>query len=178
VTTDDIRFAKPEDAAAVARLVRAMDRHYRPGEDLLPEADYRQMAEETIASREGTRFVLARDGAGRDVGLACVAILRPGRDLRGLLYLKDLYVAEAARGFGIGTRIMGFLAAFAIENGIGRMDFTTDGDNAAAQRLYDSLGGAVKEKVYYTFSAEALDALSRFFERRPQRGGLGKPANS
>jgi ribosomal protein S18 acetylase RimI-like enzyme len=160
MTTKDVRFAKPEDATAVALLVREMDRHYRPGEDLRPEADYRGRVKEAIASREGTRFVLARDGEGRDVGLACVAILRPGRDLRGLLYLKDLYVAEAARGLGIGTRIMGFLAAFATENGIGRIDFTTDSDNAPAKRLYDALGGVVKEKVYYTLPTEALGALA------------------
>jgi len=157
---DDIRFANIEDAPAVALLVRAMDRHYRPGEDLRPEADYRRIMEETIASREGTRFVLARDAGGRDVGLACVAILRPGRDLRGLLYLKDLYVVEAARGLGIGTRIIQFLAAFAIKNEIGRIDFTTDRDNAAAQRLYSALGGVVKEKVYYTLPTEVLSALA------------------
>jgi GNAT superfamily N-acetyltransferase len=157
--TDDIRIANLEDVAAVAQLVRAMDRHYRPGEDLRPEADYRRIMEETIANHEGTRFVLARD-RGRDVGLACVAILRPGRDLRGLLYLKDLYVVEAARGLGIGTRIIQFLAAFAIKNEIGRIDFTTDRDNAAAQRLYSALGGVVKEKVYYTLPTEVLSALA------------------
>jgi len=156
----DIRFANIEDATAVALLVREMDRHYRPGEDLRPEADYRRAVEETIGNREGTRFVLARDGEGRDVGLACVAILRPGRDLRGLLYLKDLYVIEVARGLGIGTRIIRFLAAFATKNDIGRMDFTTDSDNAAAQRLYAALGGVVKEKVYYTFPTKALNALA------------------
>ncbi|KLK90692.1 acetyltransferase [Microvirga vignae] len=157
---DDIRFANIEDAAAVAQLVREMDRHYRPGEDLRPEADYRRVVEETIANHEGTRFVLARDGEGRDVGLACVAILRPGRDLRGLLYLKDLYVVETARGLGIGTRIIGFLAGFANKNDIGRIDFTADGDNASAQRLYGALGGVVKEKVYYTLPTEVLGALA------------------
>ena len=86
--------------------------------------------------------------------------MRPGRDLRGVLYLKDLYVVEAARGLGIGTRIIQFLAAFAIKNGIGRIDFTTDRDNASAQRLYSALGGVVKEKVYYTLPTEVLGALA------------------
>jgi GNAT superfamily N-acetyltransferase len=157
---DDTPFANLEDAAAVAVLVREMDRHYRQGEDLRPEADYRRVVEETITNREGTRFVLARDDEERDVGLACVAILRPGRDLKGLLYLKDLYVVEAARGLGTGTRIMGFLAAFATENNIGRIDLTTDSDNISARRLYSALGGVVKEKVYYTFPSDVLDTMA------------------
>ncbi|MBZ6075314.1 GNAT family N-acetyltransferase [Microvirga puerhi] len=137
-----------------------MDRYYRPGEILRPETDYLRTIEEAIGSWEGTRFVIAQDNKNRGIGLACVAILRPGRDLRGLLYLKDLYVAEGARGLGTGTRIMRFLAAFASENDIGRMDFTTDGNNAAAQRLYVALGGVVKEKVYYTITSDALQALA------------------
>ena len=157
---DEIRFASIDDAAAVALLVRDLDRHYRPGEELRPEADYRRIMEETIASHEGTRFVLARDARGQNVGVACVAILRPGRDLRGLLYLKDLYVVEEARGAGIGTRIIRFLAAFAVRNEIGRMDFTTDHGNVLAQRLYDGLGGLVKHKVHYTLPTEVLDALA------------------
>ena len=157
---DEIRFANIDDAAAVALLVRDMDRHYRPGEELRPEADYRRIMEETITSHEGTRFVLARDARGQNVGLACVAILRPGRDLRGLLYLKDLYVVEGARGLGIGTCIIRFLAAFAVRNEIGRIDFTTDHGNVSAQRLYDALGGLVKQKVHYTLPTEVLGALA------------------
>jgi ribosomal protein S18 acetylase RimI-like enzyme len=157
---DEIRFANIDDAAAVALLVRDMDRHYRPGEELRPEADYRRIMEETIASNEGTRFVLARDARGQNVGVACVAILRPGRDLRGLLYLKDLYVVAEARGLGMGTRIIRFLAAFAARNEIRRIDFTTDHGNVSAQRLYDGLGGVVKHKVHYTLPTEVLGALA------------------
>ncbi len=80
--------------------------------------------------------------------------------MRGLLYLKDLYVVETARGLGIGTRILGFLAGFAIKNDIGRIDFTTDSDNVAAQRLYSALGAVAKEKVYYTLPTEMLGALA------------------
>lgn len=160
MTIANIRFAELEDAETVAQLVREMDQHYRPGEELRPETDYRRMAEETIATREGTRFVVAWDREGQGAGLACVAIMRPGRDLQGLLYLKDLYVPERARGGGNGTRIIRFLSAFAVENGIGRMDFTTDIDNIGAQRLYDSLGGVRKEKVYYTLPIEALEAVA------------------
>lgn len=169
MTTADIRFATLEDAETVAKLIRDMDRHYRPDEELRPEADYRQMTEQTIANFEGTRFVVARDEEGRGVGLACVAVLRPGRDLQGLVYLKDLYVSEPARGCGLGTQIISFLSAYAVENDIGRMDFTTDTDNVGAQRLYDSLGGIRKEKVYYTLPIEALKAVAARANRAVER---------
>ena len=39
------------------------------------------------------------------------------------MYLEDLYVVEAARGLGIGRRLMARLAAIAVERGWGRIDF-------------------------------------------------------
>jgi ribosomal protein S18 acetylase RimI-like enzyme len=155
-----IEFADLSQAAVVAGLVRAMDLHYRPGEDLLPERDYLAMVNRTIESREGTRFLVATTFDNRPAGLACLAIMRPGRDLKGLLYLKDLFVLEEARGAGVGTQLLQFMAAFAIANGIARIDFTTDRDNLAAQRLYTSLGGILSEKVYYTVPMAALRRLA------------------
>jgi hypothetical protein len=61
---DNIRFANVEDAAAVAQLVQEMDRHYRPGEELRPEADYRRVVEETIANLKALDLYLR--GMGRD----------------------------------------------------------------------------------------------------------------
>jgi ribosomal protein S18 acetylase RimI-like enzyme len=155
-----IGFADPSQAAIVARLVRAMDRHYRPGEDLLPETEYLAMVTRTTERQEGTRFVVAQAPGNRPVGLACVAIIRPGRDLKGLIYLKDLFVMAEARGLGIGSRLMRFLAAFATANGIARIDFTTDRANLSAQRLYAALGAVVQEKVFYTLPADALRRLT------------------
>ena len=156
-----IRFAGPDDSDAVAAVIRELDRHYRPRDELMPPTEYRRRLREVIESNEGTRFVLAFDDVAHPVGIACIVILRPGRDLGGLLYLKDLYVSDAARGAGLGTRILQFLANFAIDRGIDRMDLTTDSDNAGAQRFYDSLGGVVREKVLYTIHNDALAALAK-----------------
>jgi GNAT superfamily N-acetyltransferase len=58
---------------------------------------------------------------------------RPG------LYLEDLYVAEAARGQGVGKRLMARLAAIAVERGWGRIDFHVLDWNPA-RRFYARLG--------------------------------------
>ena len=155
-----IVFATPADAPRVAELIGAMDAHYRPGETLPPAGDYRAMVAATLREREGTRFVLASGADGAPLGLACIAVIRPGRDLKGLVYLKDLFVVEAARGRGLGRRLMAFIARFAADNGIGRIDFTTDRGNEGAQRLYAALGAQAVEKIYYTLPGVRLAALA------------------
>lgn len=155
-----IRFATEADAALVADVIRAMDRHYRPDAVLRPSEDYRAMAAATIAEREGMRFAICLAPDGTAVGVACVAVMRPGRDLLGLLYVKDLFVREEARGHGVGTELMRFLATFCLEKGIARIDLQTDRSNDGAQRLYDALGGARQDKVSFTFPTDVLKRIA------------------
>ena len=58
---------------------------------------------------------------------------RPG------MYLEDLYVAEEARGLGVGRRLMARLAAIAVERGWGRIDFQVLDWNPA-RNFYHRLG--------------------------------------
>jgi GNAT superfamily N-acetyltransferase len=156
----DIRLARETDAAKVADVLRAMDRHYRP-DAVLPEmGDYVAMARAAIGGREGTRFALCLSAAGEAVGIACFAVLRPGRDLKGLVFVKDLFVRETARGQGLGTLLMRFLARFCLDQGIGRIDLGTDASNEGAQRLYAALGGDVADKVNYSFWTDALKRIA------------------
>jgi GNAT superfamily N-acetyltransferase len=148
-----IGFAGSSESAIIAGLIASMDRHYRPEDELRRATDYEAVVRRTLETQEGTRFAVARVGE-RPVGLACIAILRPGRDLMGLIYLKDLFVVEEARGQGVGRRLMQFLAAFAAAEGIARIDFTADRENVAAQRLYASLGAVAQEKVYFSLAAD------------------------
>ena len=67
---------------------------------------------------------------------------------------------QEARGAGLGTAMMRFLACFCLERGIGRIDLGTDRSNLGAQRLYEALSGASQEKVNYTFPIESLRKLA------------------
>ena len=61
---------------------------------------------------------------------------RPG------MYLEDLYVAEEARGLGVGRRLMARLAAIAVERGWGRIDFQVLDWNPARRFLSPARDGA------------------------------------
>ncbi|SDQ96609.1 Ribosomal protein S18 acetylase RimI [Rhizobiales bacterium GAS113] len=155
----EIRFAEAADASAVATLLRAMDTHYRPGDALPLAAEYAACVTRTLEAKEGTRFVLCL-AAGEPLGVACIGVLRPGRDLKGLVFVKDVFVCQEAQGHGIGTKLMRFLAGFAIEQGLGRIDLTTPVSNSGAQRLYAALDGVVQHKMCFTFPIESLQRLA------------------
>ncbi|WP_119389371.1 GNAT family N-acetyltransferase [Taklimakanibacter lacteus] len=154
-----IRFADQADIIATAKLLAAMDAHYRPGVHLPGDDEYAGMVTRTMKTQEGTRFVLCL-AENMPAGLACCAILRPGRDRKGLLFVKDLFVRGEWRGRGLGHAMMRFLAAFTLEQGIGRIDLATDISNDGAQRLYDEIGGIRRPAVYFTFPDNVLRKLA------------------
>jgi ribosomal protein S18 acetylase RimI-like enzyme len=145
-----VRLATADDASVLGALIRAIDIHYRD-EAVAPMAEAAAaMVRRTIETREGTEFALA-ECAGQAVGLAAFAILRPGRDLQGVLYAKEIFVRAEARGQGAGEALLTFLKGEAQRRGIGRIDLTTDPANIEAQRFYERHGGERTEKVAYRF---------------------------
>jgi GNAT superfamily N-acetyltransferase len=76
------------------------------------------------------------------------------------MYLEDIYVIEAARGFGVGRALMARLAAITIERGWGRIDFAALDWNPA-RRFYHRLGiASLTEWVPYRAEGEALRRLA------------------
>lgn len=160
MTSLEIRLADADDAERVGAVLDALDLHYRGADAARPSGISAAMVRRSILEYEGTHFMLALDGEV-PVGVACFAVLRPGRKLQGLIFLKDLFVVEVARRHGVGSRLMQSLARFARERGIGRIDLQTDRANDGARRLYDMLGGTQRQNVLaYTFSTEAVDRMS------------------
>ena len=155
-----VRLANPSDRDAVAFLIEAMDLHYQSH---TPGAGEIRPAVVGWLSGENTdgRMALAFDGDS-PVGLAIFAILHPGVALTGLMFIKDIFVVDEARGKGAGEAIMRFLGRYCVDNGIGRIDLQTEGGNAGARRFYERLGGDLQDwKVAYRFSGEALKAMAR-----------------
>ncbi len=155
-----IRISGPEDHGAIAAMNQAMDRFYRPGVEPDAAGDVVALMERIRADRQlGTQVALAFH-AGRPVGIAFFALIHPGRRLGGLLFLKDLFVAEEARSLGTGEAMMRFLARFAAEKGIRRIDLTAEPQNAGAQRFYERLGMKVRPAIFYRLEGEALERLA------------------
>jgi GNAT superfamily N-acetyltransferase len=145
-----IRLANTEDATDVAALVRAVDMHYVGPEVAQPLEPTKDMVERSMRGSEGTRYAVAYR-EGQPVGLACFAVLRPGFKLSGLLFVKELFIVQPARGQAVGAALMRWLADYARDRGITRIDLTTDGTNTGAQAFYERLGAERMDKVFYRF---------------------------
>jgi GNAT superfamily N-acetyltransferase len=115
-----IRFATAEDAGLLLQLIRELAAFERaPQAVVATEDDLRrhgfgphQQFEALLAFLDGepAGFALFHPRFSTWLG-------RPG------VYLEDLFVAEAARGKGVGRRLMTRLAAIAVERGWERIDF-------------------------------------------------------
>ena len=152
-----IRFAGPEDGAALAATIDAMDIYYRDPER--PAGEARAAVE--LWLRDGAspmRFVLAfADDA--PIGFASFAVLHPGSFLRGLMFLKDLFVVPERRGQGIGERLMQYLAEYCTEQGFGHIDWIVETERS--QQFYERLGATLKpHKHFMRLDGQALADLA------------------
>jgi GNAT superfamily N-acetyltransferase len=152
-----IRFATVDDVPLLLRLVRELAVFERaPDAVVATEADLRRHG---FGPQPQFEAILAfLDGEPAGVALFhsrfSTWLGRPG------LYLEDLFVTEAARGLGVGRRLMARLAATAIERGWGRIDFQVLEWNPA-RRFYERLGlGQVGDWVRYGGDEAALRRLA------------------
>ena len=62
------------------------------------------------------------------------------------LYMKEIFVADSARGQGVGRALLAGLLQVAQDEGCTRFDWQTDGDNLQAQAFYAAIGAPAKDK--------------------------------
>ncbi|MGH6917913.1 MAG: GNAT family N-acetyltransferase [Geminicoccaceae bacterium] len=131
-----IRQARPSDAATIVRLVRELAAF----EGLLDQVRL-------------TAVDVLRDGFGERPRFECLLAEVDGAAVAFVLYfedystfegrsgifVEDLYVAEAARGRGIGRRLLARLAQLAIERDCRRLDLCVLHWNPA-RGFYERLG--------------------------------------
>lgn len=132
-------------------------------EELLPSiAAYQRFYEVEDVDDGRNRAFFARFLSPSDDGMILVA--REGGEIRGYacLYwtfsstravetvlMNDLFVAEGARGLGVGRALIEAGAAVARERGAASLDWSTAPDNKRAQALYDSTGAGKSEWIEY-----------------------------
>jgi GNAT superfamily N-acetyltransferase len=152
-----IRFAAADDCALLLRLIREL-------------AVFERAPNAVVASEEDLR----RHGFGADPQFEAILAFLDGEPAgvalfharfstwlgRPCLYLEDLYVTEAARGQGVGRRLMARLARIAVERQWGRIDFNVLEWNPA-RRFYERLGlGHVGEWLRYGGDEASLRRLA------------------
>lgn len=82
-------------------------------------------------------------------------LARPG------IYLEDLFVDPAHRGFGVGRALLSHLAALAVERECGRLEWSVLDWNVDAIGFYEKLGArAMSDWTVYRVTGDALAKLA------------------
>jgi GNAT superfamily N-acetyltransferase len=155
----EIRDAGPEDVPLILGFVRDLAEFERE-----PDA---VKASEADLLRDG--FGPARRFEARiallDGKPAGFALFFPNYSTwqgRAGLYLEDIYVADWARGRGVGRHLMADLARIALARGWARLDLAVLDWNPA-RRFYEELGlEHRREWLPYRVSGDRLGDLARF----------------
>jgi GNAT superfamily N-acetyltransferase len=152
-----IREAVPADAGTIVLLIRALAA-YENMADLVRITDA-DVLRDGFGDRRCFEALLA-ELDGQAVGLALYRPSYSTFDGRPGLYVEDLFVAESARGLGIGRMLMARLAAIARERGGSRMTLAVLHWNPARD-FYRRLGFIqVEDWLSYQLSGDALVRLA------------------
>lgn len=151
-----IRDAAPADLGLILAFVRELAEYERLGHEVVAtEEDFRRsLFGETPKARA---LVVERDG--RPAGFAIwfynfsTFLGRPG------IYVEDVYVRPEFRGASIGRMIFRHLAARALEEGCGRLEWWVLDWNESAIRFYRSIGAVPMDE--WTVQRVTGDALAR-----------------
>jgi GNAT superfamily N-acetyltransferase len=131
-----IRAAKADDASTLLRLIRELAKFEGLSDQV--QASEADLIREGFGPVPRYEALLAElDGAA--VGFALYFHNFSTFTGRSGLYLEDIFVADCARGQGVGRKLMARLAAIAIERNCARLDLWVLHWNPA-RRFYDMLG--------------------------------------
>lgn len=138
-----IRLAEEKDASAIHAMVVALARDTgKTGSVTSTPADLRR---DGFSAKPAFEALIAWRGEA-PVGLALFfGEYSTWRGRRGV-YLQDLYVAPAARGEGVGARLIEALAARAAAQGAVYMRLAVDAENHQAALFYERLGFIEREE--------------------------------
>ena len=131
MTESKIRRATASDAAAIARLLDQLG--YPTTDDDVPRRLDRMIV-------DGRTRVLLAERDKKVVGLATVHILSVLNRPRDVAWLTLLVVDEAARGTGVGRRLVDAVEDFARQSGCERLSVTTHKDRTDACAFYIRVG--------------------------------------
>ena len=134
-------------------------------------AEYERLAHEVNATADHIRAALFGPRPMAEAVLGCIDgepcgfalffhnfstfLGKPG------LYLEDLYVRPSARGRGLGSHMLAWLAKLALERGCGRFEWAVLDWNEPALRVYRAMGArAADEWTLHRVTGEALRQLA------------------
>ena len=134
-------------------------------------AEYEHLAHEVTATPDNIRAALFGPRPYAEAVFGCLDEVPCGFALyfhnfstflgKPGLYLEDLYVRPAARGRGLGTRMLAWLARLALQRGCGRFEWAVLDWNEPALKVYRGLGArAAQDWTIHRVTGEALAQLA------------------
>ena len=86
------------------------------------------------------------------------------------IYMDNIYVAQEARGAGVGYKMLCNLAAIAKCRGYFRVEWAVRNANAEALRAYDAYGAErIEGQTKYRLQGRVFDDMTQKFEDWPQQ---------
>jgi len=153
-----IRWAAPDDIAAIHRLVRELAEYERSGDQVVASPDDLRRA---LFSDQPAVFshVAVHDGAV--AGFALWFLNYSTWTGRHGIYLEDLYVTPELRGHGYGRALLTELARICVERGYARFEWAVLDWNTPALGFYRALGAAAMDEwTVHRLAGPALHALA------------------
>lgn len=157
--TPSIRSATEQDLPQLLTLMRdlaAFEQYldvFAVNEDVLREQGFRNDPPDFHA--------LVADADGTLVGMLVYYLVPFTATAKPTLYIKELYVAENARGQHVGEGLMRAAARAATTRGCGAVRWTVANWNTSGQRFYERLGAQANPVwIDYGLSGPALTALA------------------
>lgn len=135
-----------EEFEELLPLIGAYQRFYEVAE--VDDERNRAFFRRFIAPSEDGLLLGAR-GEGGLLGYACLYWHFSSLEATECVLMNDLFVAEDARGGGVGRALIEATAEVARERGVPFVEWSTAPDNETAQRLYDSTGAERTEWFSY-----------------------------
>lgn len=153
-----IRTAERRDVPLVLGFIRGLAEYEKLGHEC--EATEAQLEKTLFGERPAAEVVIAYH-ENRPAGFALffhnysTFLAKPG------LYLEDLFVDPAFRGFGVGKALLAHLARLAVERDCGRFEWSVLDWNADAIGFYEKLGARpMSDWTVFRVTGEALVALA------------------
>ncbi|HVZ57113.1 MAG TPA: GNAT family N-acetyltransferase [Chitinophagaceae bacterium] len=133
-----IRRAHSQDLSHLTRLLHAYRLFYqKAGQE---EAEYAFLQERLTREDSLIYLGFSEQDPEYPVGFAQVYHAFSTVQLGPILILNDLYVEEAFRGRGLGTKLIGAVIRYMEDTGCRKILLQTNRDNYVAQRLYERMG--------------------------------------
>jgi GNAT superfamily N-acetyltransferase len=153
-----IRWASPDDVAAIHRLVRGLAEYERSADQVVASPDDLRRA---LFGEQPSVFAHVADHDGTVAGFALWFLSYSTWTGRHGIYLEDLYVTPELRGYGYGKALLAELAAICVERGYARFEWAVLDWNTPAIGFYRALGAAAMDEwTVQRLAGPALDALA------------------